>query len=152
MKHKKNMIFLATVLSICFSLIYLAIFHFYIPQEDQKTSMTIYTDQIGLYKKEENAKRMANQLKEQGLSSYVYFHDDVYTVVSGISIQEEMCEKNEALLKKNSYSYLRKTMTITDSEIIALIKAQEYEKALELIGNQSERNASAGATTGESSS
>lgn len=138
MKNKKLIYFFAITLSIIFSIIYLLIFHYYIPssEEDNKTTM-LYLNQIGLYKEKANAETVASDLQSNQITGYIYKKEDVYVVVCGVSKDESEAQKIEEQLKALSYSYINKQISIKDDEISELIDSKKYQEALELIGNQS---------------
>lgn len=138
MKNKKLIYLFAITLSIIFSIIYLLIFHYYIPSsaEDSKTTM-LYLNQIGLYKEKANAEKVASDLQSNQITGYIYKKEDVYVVACGVSNDESESQKIEEQLKALSYSYINKKISIKDDEITELINSKKYQEALELIGNQS---------------
>lgn len=138
MKNKKLIYLFAITLSIIFSIIYLLIFHYYIPssEEDNKSTM-LYLNQIGLYKEKANAEKVASDLQSNQITGYIYKKEDVYVVACGVSKDESESKKIEEQLKALSYSYINKKISIKDDEITELINSKKYQEALELIGNQS---------------
>lgn len=138
MKNKKLIYLFAITLSIIFSIIYLLIFHYYIPssEEDNKSTM-LYLNQIGLYKEKANAEKVASDLQSNQITGYIYKKEDVYVVACGVSKDESESQKIEEQLKALSYSYINKKISIQDDEITELIDSKKYQEALELIGNQS---------------
>lgn len=137
MKNKKLIYFFAISLSIIFSLIYLLLFHYYIPSSEEVKSATLYLNQVGLYKEKANAEKMNLELQSDQITGYIYMKDDIYVVVCGVSADQKQTQKIEEQLKEHSYSYIDKVYQITDEEIVSLINANQYQDALELIGNQS---------------
>lgn len=137
MKNKKLIYFFAISLSIIFSLIYLLLFHYYIPSSEEVKSATLYLNQVGLYKEKANAEKMNLELQSDEITGYIYMKDDIYVVVCGVSADQKQTQKIEEQLKEHSYSYIDKVYQITDEEIVSLINANQYQDALELIGNQS---------------
>lgn len=138
MKNKNLIYLFAITLSIIFSVIYLLIFHYYIPssEEDNKSTM-LYLNQIGLYKEKANAEKVASDLQSNQITGYIYKKEDVYVVACGVSKDESESKKIEEQLKALSYSYINKKISIQDDEITELIDSKKYQEALELIGNQS---------------
>lgn len=138
MKNKNLIYLFAITLSIIFSVIYLLIFHYYIPssEEDNKSTM-LYLNQIGLYKEKANAEKVASDLQSNQITGYIYKKEDVYVVACGVSKDESESKKIEEQLKALSYSYINKKISIKDGEITELINSKKYQEALELIGNQS---------------
>lgn len=138
MKNKNLIYLFAITLSIIFSVIYLLIFHYYIPssEEDNKSTM-LYLNQIGLYKEKANAEKVASDLQSNQITGYIYKKEDVYVVACGVSKDESESKKIEEQLKALSYSYINKKISIKDDEITELINSKKYQEALELIGNQS---------------
>lgn len=141
MKNKKLIYGFALSLSLIFSLLYFVAFHFYTPSIAQEKSVQLYMNQIGLYKKEANAQQVANELETHSVKAYIYKNDDLYVVVSGVDTKEKKTNENGEQLKSLSYSYLLKKVSISDGDISSLIEKKDYEKALEMIGNQSKGNA-----------
>ncbi|NBK98779.1 MAG: SPOR domain-containing protein [Erysipelotrichia bacterium] len=137
MRNRKLIYFFALSLSIIFSLFYLLVFHYYIPSDKEDKQTTLYLNQIGLYKEESNAQKVQSDLQSKQISSYLYKKDDIYVVVCGVSEIEKETQKVEEQLKNQAYSYLSKKIAIKDDEISTLIEAKQYQKALEMIGNQS---------------
>lgn len=138
MKNKKLIYFFAITLSIIFSIIYLLIFHYYIPSSEEESKATmIYLNQIGLYKDKANADKVASDLQSNQITGYIYKKEDVYVVACGVSKDESETQKVEEQLKALSYSYINKQISINDVQITELIDSNKYQEALELIGNQS---------------
>lgn len=137
MNNKRLMIIVAVVLSVLFSILYFIVFEVYIPSTSQAQKMTLYYNQIGLYKEEKNATKVADTLKENSVEAYIYKDKDIFVIVSGVSDKEKQTIENGEALKKSSYSYLLKKVKVQDTTISQCIKQKEYQKALELIANQS---------------
>ena len=139
MKIKYLIFTIALTFSLLFSLMYFMLFRSNIPR-DEKYEITLYMNQIGLYKQVENANKVKNTLEAQGVKTYIYKNQDLYVVVSGVGEKEDAIE-NGNTLKPLSYTYILKEFVIEDPTILSYIQEENYEKALELIGNQSQGNA-----------
>ena len=139
MKIKYLIFTIALTFSFLFSLIYIMLFHSNIPR-DEKEKITLYMNQIGLYKQIENANKSKDALEAQGVKTYIYKNQDLYVVVSGIGEKGTAIE-NGNTLKALSYSHILKELEITDPTILSYVEEENFEKALELIGNQSQGNA-----------
>lgn len=141
MKFKRWMFIVALLFSLFFSFIYVFLFVSSIP-ENTDQEVILYVNQVGLYKEEENAHKMKNTLQEKGLTMYIYKKEDVYVVLSGVSLDQKDCDENGQKLASMACSYLRKEFKISDAEMISYAKAKQFEKVLELMEHQSQRNAS----------
>lgn len=137
MKNKRLMISLAIGLSILFSLLYFILFEVYIPSTDQVSEKTLYMNQIGLYKDENNASKVRDTLKSKSIEAYIYKNKELYVIVSGVSESEKETEANAKLLKDNAYSYILKKVKIQDDTILQYIENKDIQKALEMIANKS---------------
>lgn len=139
MRNKKLVHLFAFTFSILFSFVYLFIFHSYLPLKTDET-ITLYMNQIGLYKEESNANKVKTSLNEGNIETYIYKNEELYVVVCGVG-EKENAENVGESLKGLNYSYVLKKVEISDRKIINYVKEENFEKALELIGNQSQGNA-----------
>lgn len=137
MRYKGLVSMFAIGFSILFSIMYLCVFHYYIPTDENVESLTLYMNQIGLYKEEKNALKVQKDLLAQDVKTYIYKQNDLYVVVSGIG-EKKAAESNGETLKKLSYSHILKEYEIHDPSIVSYAKEKNYEKVLEMIGNQSQ--------------
>lgn len=137
MKNRKLMLLFAFSLSCIFSIIYILLFTYCIPSPSQSNNnITIYMNQIGLYKTHANALKMKEELDTKQLDAFVYKKDDLYVVVNGVSQNEDETDKKADELKKYAYSYLIKKVECNHLEIKKNMELKNYQKVLELIGNQ----------------
>lgn len=93
-------------------------------------------NQIGLYKTQANALKMKEELKTKEIEAFVYQKDDLYVVVNGIHEDKKVTNLEADKLKKHSYSYLIKKVECNHLEIKKNMELKNYQKVLELIGNQ----------------
>ena len=136
MKNKKVIYAFALGFSLLFSLLYFLVFHYYIPLKADSETLTLYMNQIGRFEKEKNALHTEEKIEKLSIETYIYKSNDLYVVVCGIG-EEKTAKENGEKLKEMKYSYVLKKLEITDTKIISYVEAKNYEKALELIGNQS---------------
>lgn len=139
MRNKKLVYLFAFVFSILFSFVYFFIFYSYLPIKNNE-AITLYMNQIGLYKEEENANKVKVSLETKDVKTYIYRNENLYVVVCGVGDKEYVQTIGDTL-KELNYSYVLKKVEITDEEICNYVKEENYEEALELIGNQSQGNA-----------
>lgn len=137
MKYKRLIYGFAFAFSFIFSLIYLFVFNVYIPNHEKNETITLYMNQIGLYKEVENAQKIQTSLKAEEIDTYIYKNKDLYVVISGLG-DEDDAKANGTMLKNLSYSHILKMVEISDPEIISCVKTQDFEKALELMEYQSQ--------------
>lgn len=139
MKYKTLICGLAFTFSILFSFIYLFIFGIYNPKYQNDEKVTLYMNQIGLYKEIENAQNVKKNLEEKQIRAYIYKNEDLYVVVCGLGSEEE-AHNNGETLKNLSYSHILKKVEISDPKMITYVKNEDFEKALELMEHQSQGN------------
>lgn len=130
MKQKHLIIGVAAMFSIVFSIVYYCLFSLLQEQTDE---VTLYMVQIGLYEKQESVESMQEKLASDGFTSYTLKSGDKTAVVIGVSESEEANTSLLTLLEEKSYSYVEKSVTIQDQELIALVKEQSYQEVLERI-------------------
>lgn len=104
-------------------------------------------NQIGLYKNVENAQQVQKELETKSVKTYIYKNNDLFAIVSGVDTKRKKANENGETLKSLSYSYLLKKVSISDEEITSYVKKKNYEKALEMIGNQSKGDAKGGTSS-----
>lgn len=136
MKNRKLVYVFAFSLSLIFSLLYLGLFQLYTPSTKNKP-MNLYLNQVGLYKEEDNALKIKEDLNQKEIEGYIYKKDDVYAVVCGVSDDKQTNLDNGEKLKQLSYSYLMKEIKIQDDRISKQWEEGNVVQVLEMIAHQS---------------
>lgn len=131
--------------SIAFALIYYALFHV-ILQEEQ-TTLTLYYNQVGLYKSEDNAQSAISTLKNQAIEAYLFPQEDVNAVICGLSTTEAQTKENGTALASLDMNYIEKTILIQNPACIKALEEQDFTTALELITNESKTDEQNGAAS-----
>ena len=83
MKIVRLVVVLAVALSICFCGIYLKFF------STINSYINTYIVQVGIYKQEENANEMINQLTNLKQPNYKYQKDNNFVVIAGVFLNEQ---------------------------------------------------------------
>lgn len=134
MENKRLIVFFAVLFSILFSVVYYLLFSTLASADAEKR--TLYMIQVGLYKQQESITDMQKKLQKEGIATYTWKQGKTTAVVCGVNKDEKQTKKVESILKKKKYSYIQKSVTITDSTLAALIDKQEYGKVLERIKDE----------------
>lgn len=132
MENRKLVYVFGIVFSVVFAILYFFLFDTLIPTTDRNAS-TIYFNQVGLYKDEENSKKTIVRLQEQDIEAYAVKKEEVTAVVCGVSEQEEETKALQVTLDTLGLSYIEKNVTVEDPEILQLWNDQEISKALEMM-------------------
>lgn len=135
MNNKKLIYAFACGLSIFFAGIYYAVF-VNLGQDESKSSakeVTLYMNQVGLYKQQDSIDKMKSQLQTFGLTGYQRDMGDVTAVVCGVSTTKKETVKAQETLTKNSVTFLLKSVKTKDSSIIQKIQDKDYAGALEMM-------------------
>lgn len=143
MENRKMIYVFGCLFSIAFALLYYALFHVILQEET--ASLTLFYNQVGLYKSEENAKTALETIKNQELDAYIFKQDDVHVVICGLSTSEEETKDVGKQLSENNLTYIEKTLQTQNEKCIEAIHAKDFTTALELITNESKTNEQAGA-------
>ena len=98
---------------------------------------TLHMNQVGLYKEEKNLEEAQQKLEGDGFTVYQLKQGDVTALVCGVDVDKKKTEKEQEKLTDKKYSFIEKSVTVSDDEIIDLILQKNYEEALERIGNES---------------
>lgn len=132
MENKKLIILFAAGFSIVFSIVYFLLFAT-ISEPSTKDKRVLYMNQVGLYKQQDSISDMQAKLKKQGITTYTWKQGDITAVVCGVSLKEAETKKLQETLKKQKYSYIQKSVSVTDRDVAQLLDREEYQKALERI-------------------
>lgn len=145
MENKKVIYLFASIFSLLFAMIYYFLFSNLVSSNQGQQSV-LYMNQVGLYKSEENANKIVEKLKEQGIQAYIFAKDDVLAVVCSLSDQEQETKQQQEKLSSLGYSYIQKSIVITNDEIIKKLQEKDYATVLEMIKSESKGNDSTGET------
>lgn len=135
MENRKLIYLFGCLFSLVFALIYYALFHTVL--QDQDTSLTIYYNQVGLYKSDENAQSAIAHLKEQEIEAFLFPQDDVNAVICGVSASEAETKENGIQLSELEMNHIEKNITTKNAEAITAFQEKDMNKVLELIINES---------------
>ena len=90
----------------------------------------VYYLQVGAFKSVDNANSRVEQLQQNGMDASYYFQDDLYFVITGVSLAEsEKDSKKDELINKGFTCY-DKQVVIQDAEIIQDIQNASYDSLL----------------------
>lgn len=146
MENRKLIYFFGLLFSVIFAIGYTLLFHTFL-QKDTSTSVTLYYNQVGLYKSEDNADKVIQKLKEQSIDAYIFSQNDLHAVICSLSIDQETSKSQQEDLTRLQMNFIEKHLDIHDVNIINALQNQEYEKALEMITNESKGNEQNGASS-----
>lgn len=128
MRQRRWIVCIGVSVSLIFSFIYYSLFTMIQPQVEQ---VTIYMVQVGLYEKSDSVVKMRKSLKEDGFASYELKNGNKTAVIVGLATEKENLTITLKQLKEKSYSYVEKSVTVQDQEVISLMKQKAYEEVLE---------------------
>ena len=134
MENKKLIVFFATCFSIVFSLGYYFLFTLNIDSSTSVGKRTLYMNQVGLYEKEDSINKMKERLKKDGMTSYTLKQDALTALVCSVSTDQKASQSEQQKLTDLTYTYIAKSVTVDDPEIVKLIDKKQYEEALDRIG------------------
>lgn len=143
MENRKLIYFFGLLFSAIFALLYYGLFHILI--QDSPTYGNVYYNQVGLYKNEENAQKVVQQLNDLKIDAHIFLQAELHAVICGISEDQALTQENGAQLAKEGMNYIEKQWTGNEA-ILNALQENDIEKVLEMIQNESQRNESAGAT------
>lgn len=143
MENRKLIYFFGLLFSMIFAIGYTLLFHTFIKNE-ASTTITLYYNQVGLYKSEDNAAKVIQRLKDQSIEAYLFPQDDLHAVICSLHTEQEQTKAQQKELMRLQMSFIEKQLEIDEADIISAIQNQEYDKALEMIINESKRNEQAG--------
>lgn len=141
MENRKLIYMFGLLFSIVFASLYYFLFQAFLTVEDTST-FTIYYNQVGLYKSDANAQKVIHTLKEQDIDAYLFPQNDVNAIITGMSSEEEQTKQNQEQLKAIDMTFIEKSITTKQQEVKDALKAQDVNKVLELINNESKGNES----------
>lgn len=137
MNKKRSVIFFALLLSCFFSAIYVVGFMMITPHEE---SVRLAMNQVGIYQNGENANKVMDALTSMNLIPYSYKQKSLTIVVCSLSMDTTKTKAEQTILEEAGYAYIYKEIESKDSEFVAAVKNQNYERVMELMQNQSNGN------------
>lgn len=130
MKKTSASIILGIILDIIFGLLFMFVI---ISIQKDKEEITYYMNQIGIYKEQDNANKCINEIKSLDLNGYTYMNDDLFVVVTSITLNKEDCIKEQEILKNNNISFILKEITTSNEELINALRNNNFKYVMELM-------------------
>lgn len=130
MKKTSASIYLALFLDFLFSLLFV---FFLLSIKNNKEEVPYYMNQIGIFEEQENASKTISKLKKINLNGYTYKKDDLFIVVTSITLDKSKCLDEQDILNKNNIGYIQKEIITSDIELIDNIKNNKLEIVMELM-------------------
>lgn len=132
--NKKQMILcIGLFFSLIFALFYYGLFTYL---SIGNTAVSVYMNQVGLYKEEDNFIHVQDTLKEQDIDSYIIEKDDIHAVVTGISLVEETVVNQQEKLKELGYASIMKEVKVKDQNIIDTINTGDFSYLIAWMNEQ----------------
>lgn len=133
MENRRLIVLFATCFSAIFAVVYYLLFTVVIDSGDVQ-KRTLYMNQVGLYEKKDSIEDMMAKLDKAGLKGYTLKQEKLTAVVCSVSTDVKTTRSEQEKLKELKYSYIQKSVTVEDPNVVKLIDDKEYAKALERIG------------------
>ena len=130
MKKTSASIILGLILDIIFGLLFMFVI---ISIQKDKEEITYYMNQIGIYKEQENANKCINEVNSLDLNGYTYMNDDLFVVVTSITLNKEDCIKEQEILENNNISFILKEITTSNEELINSLRNNNFKYVMELM-------------------
>ncbi len=130
MKKTSASIILGITLDIIFGLLFMFII---ISIQKDKEEITYYMNQIGIYKEQDNANKCINEVKSLDLNGYTYINDDLYVVVTSVTLNKEDCVKEQEILKNNNINFILKEITTSNEVLINALRNNNFKYVMELM-------------------
>lgn len=131
MRKKSAVIFVSMVLNICFATFFILFFM----QYQSQPKATIYMHQIGIFKENDNALQLTDDLSKLNIEAYSYKNDDLFVVVCNLSRTSEELKSKEALLADQNISYIEKEVSSSSAAFQKAIENQDFKQIMELMNN-----------------
>ena len=101
--------------------------------QKDKDEITYYMNQVGIYKEIENAEKSINEMNNYNIKGYTYSIDDLFIVVTSITLNKDECINDQEILKKNNISFILKEVTTTNDSIITSLNNKNFNNVMELM-------------------
>lgn len=132
--NKKQMILcIGLFFSLLFALFYYGLFTYL---SIGNTAVSVYMNQVGLYKEEDNYMNVQESLEKQDIDSYIIDKDDIHAVVTGISLVEETVVNQQETLKELGYASIMKEVKVKDQNIINTINTGDFSYLIAWMNEQ----------------
>ena len=92
---------------------------------------SLYYNQIGVFANTTIMDQEIIQLQEMGIQVYTFRKGDLTVYVTHVSTSKEETITGQGELTTLGYTYVLKSESITDQEVITLLKERSYQKVLE---------------------
>ena len=132
MANRRLIITFALAFSLVFSLFYYVLFTTVDFGGGQQQTRTLYLNQVGIYAESENAQKICEQLKEQGLTPYQVEEDE----------EEDKTEEEGKKLEEMELAYITKKITVEGEEMSMAVDERDYQKVLQAMKDESARDES----------
>lgn len=132
--NKKQMILcIGLFFSLLFALFYYGLFTYL---SIGNTAVSVYMNQVGLYKEEDNYMNVQESLEKQDIDSYIIDKDDIHAVVTGISLVEETVVNQQETLKELGYASIMKEVKVKDQNIINTVNTGDFSYLIAWMNEQ----------------
>ena len=91
---------------------------------------------MGVFGNEDNARKRIDQLKSDNVEAMYYAKQDMYYVITGISMDLQGKDDMKDVLSNKGYGSYDKQIIITDEIIISSIEQQSYDLLLEVMASK----------------
>ena len=127
---------MALSLTLIFSFVYMKVFVDDQTISTSTSSAIVYYLQVGVFGNEDNAKKRVDQLKSDNVEAMYYENEDMYYVITGISMDIQSKDDMKDVLLNKGYGSYEKQVVITDEIIISSIEQQSYDLLLEVMASK----------------
>ena len=127
---------MALSLTLLFSFVYMKVFVDDQTISTSTSSAIVYYLQVGVFGNEDNAKKRVDQLKSDNVEAMYYAKQDMYYVITGISMDLQGKDDMKDVLLNKGYGSYEKQVVITDEMIISSIEQQSYDLLLEVMASK----------------
>lgn len=131
MENKKLITIFGVGFSIVFAIMYYMLFTVLPDSTSKVQKVTLYWNQVGLYRQQDSIDAMKTSLEEKGFRVFPLKQGDVTALITSVSVQEEKTKAEQSTLKDAGFAYVLKQQEIEDPQTITLLQQQSYAAALE---------------------
>lgn len=127
---------MALSFTLIFSFVYMKVFVDDQAISTSTSSAIVYYLQVGVFGNEDNARKRIDQLKSDNVEAMYYVKQDMYYVITGISMDLQGKDDMKDVLSNKGYGSYDKQIIITDEIIISSIEQQSYDLLLEVMASK----------------
>lgn len=127
---------MALSFTLIFSFVYMKVFVDDQAISTSTSSAIVYYLQVGVFGNEDNARKRIDQLKSDNVEAMYYVKQDMYYVITGISMDLQSKDDMKDVLSNKGYGSYDKQIVITDEVIISSIEQQSYDLLLEVMASK----------------